>query len=89
MPSNVFNIALYKRAFVHSSYVIKSERENEENNIVLAEVPINCLPLKHKSNERLNSWDGILEAITKFYLYKRFPKENEGFMTGKNCISEK
>jgi dsRNA-specific ribonuclease len=84
LPSNVFNIALYKRAFVHSSYVIKSERENEENNVVLAEVPINCLPLKHKSNERLEFLgDGILEAITKFYLYKRFPKENEGFMTEK------
>jgi len=27
--------------------------------------------------------DGVLECITKYYLYKRFPKENEGFMTEK------
>jgi hypothetical protein len=27
--------------------------------------------------------DGILECITKSYLYKRFPNENEGFMTEK------
>jgi dsRNA-specific ribonuclease len=27
--------------------------------------------------------DGILECITKYYLYRRFPKENEGFMTEK------
>jgi dsRNA-specific ribonuclease len=27
--------------------------------------------------------DGILECVTKLYLYKRFPKENEGFMTEK------
>jgi len=84
LPSEVFNIALYKRAFVHSSYVVKSEKENDENNVKLADKPINCLALKHKSNERLEFLgDGILEAITKFYLYKRFPKENEGFMTEK------
>ena len=84
LPSDVFNISLYKRAFVHSSYVVKSERENEENNIILAEKPLNCIALKHKSNERLEFLgDGILEAITKYYLYKRFPKENEGFMTEK------
>ena len=84
LPGEVFNIALYKRAFVHSSYVIKSEKENEENNVKLVDKPINCLPLKHKSNERLEFLgDGILEAITKYYLYKRFPKENEGFMTEK------
>jgi len=84
LPGEVFNIALYKRAFVHSSYVVKSEKENEENNIKLVDKPINCMPLKHKSNERLEFLgDGILEAITKYYLYKRFPKENEGFMTEK------
>ena len=40
---------------------------------------------KHsKSNERLEFLgDGILDMATKFYLYKRFPKENEGFMTEK------
>jgi ribonuclease-3 len=37
-----------------------------------------------KSNERLEFLgDGILDMATKFYLYKRFPKENEGFMTEK------
>jgi dsRNA-specific ribonuclease len=27
--------------------------------------------------------DGVLECITKYYLYRRFPKEAEGFMTEK------
>jgi dsRNA-specific ribonuclease len=27
--------------------------------------------------------DGVLELVTKFYLYRRFPEENEGFMTEK------
>ena len=40
--------------------------------------------LKTKSNERLEFLgDGVLECITKYYLYRRFPKENEGFMTEK------
>jgi dsRNA-specific ribonuclease len=42
------------------------------------------LPLKTKSNERLEFLgDGVLELVTKYYLYRRFPKENEGFMTEK------
>ena len=42
------------------------------------------MPLHTKSNERLEFLgDGVLECITKYYLYRRFPKENEGFMTEK------
>ena len=40
--------------------------------------------LKTKSNERLEFLgDGVLELVTKYYLYKRFPKADEGFMTEK------
>ena len=84
LPPKVNNLNLYKRAFVHTSYVKKPMTENINNNITIVPQPSNCLPLKTKSNERLEFLgDGILEAITKFYLYRRFPKENEGFMTEK------
>lgn len=84
LPPNVNNLNLYKRAFVHTSYVKKPMTENLNNNITIVPKPDNCLPLKSKSNERLEFLgDGILEAIVKFYLYRRFPKENEGFMTEK------
>lgn len=80
----VFNVNLYKRAFIHKSYVKRPQLENEENNVTIAPKPDNCLPLKTKSNERLEFLgDGVLECITKYYLYRRFPKENEGFMTEK------
>jgi ribonuclease-3 len=48
----------------------------------------NCMELKQHSNERLEFLgDGILEAITKMYLYKRFPDADEGFMTEKKiCL---
>ena len=84
VPSKVHNINLYKRAFIHKSYVKRPHLENEENNITIVNKPKDCLPLKTKSNERLEFLgDGVLECITKYYLYRRFPKGNEGFMTEK------
>lgn len=84
VPGKVFNSELYRRAFVHKSYVKRPFLENEEENIVVVEKPHDCLPLSTKSNERLEFLgDGVLELITKYYLYRRFPKENEGFMTEK------
>ena len=53
-------------------------------NITIIDKPENCLDLKQKSNERLEFiGDGVLELITKYYLYRRFPKADEGFMTEK------
>jgi len=79
-----FNLELYKRAFIHRSYTKRPKLENEEANIIIVEKPDDCIPLKTKSNERLEFiGDGVLECITKYYLYKRFPKADEGFMTEK------
>jgi len=84
LPGNVNNMNLYKRAFVHRSYIKKTNAENLKNNITLIDCPTNCLKLRTKSNERLEFLgDGILESCTKFIIYRRFPKENEGFMTDK------
>jgi dsRNA-specific ribonuclease len=78
------NFHLYRRAFIHRSYIKRPEAENIQNNITIVPKPDNCLPLHTKSNERLEFiGDGVLECITKYYLYRRFPKENEGFMTEK------
>jgi dsRNA-specific ribonuclease len=80
----VHNFQLYKRAFIHKSYIKRPDIENQQNNIVIVDRPPECLPLYTKSNERLEFvGDGVLECITKYYLYRRFPKENEGFMTEK------
>ncbi len=84
LPGIVNNLSLYQRAFVHQSYTKRPTIENEKQNITIVEKPKDCLPLKTKSNERLEFLgDGILEASTKYCLYRRFPKENEGFMTEK------
>ena len=78
----------YKRAFIHRSYtkspLLSNESLVESSDIVILPKPDHCLPLFTKSNERLEFiGDGVLECITKYYLYRRFPKENEGFMTEK------
>ena len=78
---NIKNIELFQRAFVHKSYVLPPKLNDD---VILSTCPPNCLKLRSSSNERLEFLgDGILENITKFYLYKRFPEEEEGFMTEK------
>jgi len=84
LPPVVRKLELYQRAFVHRSYTKRPQYENSAQNITIVERPPDCMPLSSKSNERLEFLgDGILECVTKLYLYKRFPKENEGFMTEK------
>jgi len=80
----VHNLELYKRAFIHSSYIRRPVIENRDNGVTVLPCPSGCLDLKTKSNERLEFiGDGVLELITKYYLYRRFPKADEGFMTEK------
>jgi dsRNA-specific ribonuclease len=84
IPPKVENMELYRRAFIHRSYTKRPEFENATQNIKIVEKPPDCLPLSTKSNERLEFLgDGILECVTKYLLYRRFPKSNEGFMTEK------
>ena len=84
LPSTVDNIALYERAFVHRSYTKRPSFENIQQNITIVERPSDCMPLSSKSNERLEFLgDGVLECVTKYLLYRRFPKADEGFMTEK------
>jgi dsRNA-specific ribonuclease len=84
VPSQVHNLELYKRAFVHRSYTKRPKALNELENVLFTERPEGAMPLHTKSNERLEFvGDGVLECVTKYYLYRRFPKENEGFMTEK------
>ena len=78
----IHNFVLYKRAFVHKSYTKRPFLVNQQNNVQIVEKPNDCYPLYTKSNERLEFLgDGVLECIAKYYIYKRFPKADEGFMT--------
>ena len=71
---------LFQRACVHKSYTVKEVGAEYQSS-----VPDNGgLPLREVSNERLEFLgDGVLELATKYYLYRRFPEADEGFMTEK------
>jgi dsRNA-specific ribonuclease len=74
------DLELYRRAFTHQSYCMRPL----DQRIQIAACPPNCIPIQDKSNERLEFLgDGVLECVTKFYMYRRFTRENEGFMTEK------
>ena len=84
ITAKVNNLDLYKRAFIHKSYTKRPAIENAAANITIMDKPADCMALKTKSNERLEFiGDGVLELITKYNLYRRFPKADEGFMTEK------
>ena len=84
LPPLIHNYELYRRAFIHRSYTKRPHLENIKQKITIMPKPYDCMPLHTKSNERLEFLgDGVLELATKYYLYRRFPKENEGFMTEK------
>jgi len=77
------NVDLFQRAMVHSSYVKRDKyttSTGEETQ--LAVKPPNCLELFDNSYETLEHLgDSILGATVSTYLFKRFPTENEGFLT--------
>jgi ribonuclease III len=85
---NPKNIELYRTAFIHKSYFnkndfIKNEKYFGDINALDEKNNPNILPLQDKSNEILE-WlgDGILQAVSAMYLYKRYnTDQNEGFLT--------
>lgn len=77
------DLSLFKQACVHTSYVDKSEIwAKQEEPMILAERPPNCLPLQEADNEELEyAGDGILSGVVATYLKERFSGQGEGFMT--------
>lgn len=73
---NDTDTAIYQIAFTHRSYVIINNPDIEYDIID------NCVELQTVSNETLE-WlgDGILNSITCSYLFHRYKKQTEGFLT--------
>ncbi len=75
--------SLFQKAMVHSSYVKRTEYTTPTGDTTtLIQKPENCLELFDQSYETLEHLgDSILGATVSTYLLKRFPQENEGFLT--------
>jgi len=82
-PITVQSDHLFQTAMVHSSYVKRLEYTTPTGEVTqLVQRPENCLELFDDSYERLEHLgDSILGAVVSTYLIRRFPTENEGFMT--------
>lgn len=77
-------IELFHEAFTHKSYVKKEVftdnilkcSRNELGN------PLNLMELRPRSYERLEYFgDRVVKISVSFYLFNRYPNEDEGFMT--------
>jgi dsRNA-specific ribonuclease len=77
------NLALYQEALTHESYTTDYiSAICYRDNVKIKENPDGCVLLQEKSYERLEFLgDAVLELIIAAYLHKRFPRENEGFMS--------
>ena len=79
-----FNLRVFHEAMTHRSYLDKKKLNPEE--MALSK---GCVPLQPKSNERLKFLgDAIIHFIVGEYLYHRYQKANEGFLTRLRCRLE-
>jgi ribonuclease-3 len=79
---------LFAQACAHKSYVDRPELlladtgGSSTDQVVLAEKPDNCLPLRKCDNEELEFLgDRVLGLVVATYLTKRYASEGEGFLT--------
>jgi ribonuclease-3 len=85
--NEVNNIELWQQAFVHKSYCSMNDfKKNEKFYGSIDSINIDendhIMPLQKDSNEVLE-WlgDGVIQSVVAIYLYKRYNKQREGFLT--------
>lgn len=78
------SLELYQRAFVHSSYVEATANQALSNHkkVQFSKCPPDCIPFQEQSYENLEFLgDRVIELAVVWYLYERFPHQDEGFKT--------
>ncbi len=80
---SIRNEEIFQNAMIHSSYVSRAEYTTPQGEkTILADKPSGCLGLFPESYERLEHLgDSILGAFVATYLSRRFPTQQEGFLT--------
>ncbi len=78
------HIEEFHKAFTHKSYIKKDVFTDEILKCSRKEMnnPKNLMELRNESYERLEYLgDRVLKILVSFYLFNRYPQEDEGFMT--------
>ncbi len=81
---NVNHLEYFHQAFTHKSYVKKEVYTDEILKCAKKEMgnPDDLLELRPDSYERLEYFgDRVVKIVVSFYLFNRYPLEDEGFMT--------
>lgn len=75
ITDEINDLSIWQKSFVHKSFVYK-----DINNIKYCNT--NLVTLQKSSNERLE-WlgDAQLQSAVSYYLWKRYPDKDEGFLT--------
>lgn len=84
----VINLEMFQLAMIHSSY-LEENVSNPKTIKLLKDIPPidqkarkKCMPLQERSYERLEYLgDSIIRHAIGKYLFKRYPDEEEGFLT--------
>ena len=78
------DLSVWQRAFVHKSYISKNDCSDDTIDQITKKnyCNENIITLQEKSNERLE-WlgDAILQGSVSYYLWERYPEQDEGFLT--------
>ena len=79
----VNDLNLYQQAFTHDSYCWNHTNEiMERDEVKIVDKPEGAIELQNISYQRLEFLgDRVINLIIAFYLFERYPKQNEGFMT--------
>ena len=77
------DLKLYQQAFTHDSYCWNHTREvMERDDVKIIDKPEGAIELQEMSYQRLEFLgDRVINLIIAFYLFERYPKQNEGFLT--------
>jgi len=81
---NINHLKYFHQAFTHKSYVKKEVFTDDILECSKKEMgyPENLLELQPDSYERLEYFgDRVVKIVVSFYLFNRYPNEDEGFMT--------
>jgi dsRNA-specific ribonuclease len=79
----VNDLSLYQQAFTHDSYCWHHTKEiMERDEVDIIDKPEGAIELQNVSYQRLEFLgDRVVNLIIAFYLFERYPKQNEGFLT--------
>jgi dsRNA-specific ribonuclease len=77
------DLTLYQQAFTHDSYCWAHANEiMERDSVKIVDKPEGAIELQTMSYQRLEFLgDRVINLIIAFYLFERYPGQNEGFMT--------